>query len=376
MSEELPPVLPTMIKRLCPILVCVLFLGLEGRTLAESVPADGPGAETESPKKTLGEASPLFRAGANEPDAEKRRPLFRQWAETLPITEVLDVLENIEMLADQDLRWAAREALFGVWAEKDPTGMATWFAGRKGADSAHQQARDTLGKAMADRNPQERLAWMEKTLPDSARQELYGGFFREWAKTDVGAAASRLAALARLHPDRKSLWSDLTGQLAAQWVNADPPSAIAWALSLSSSQDRSRALTQVCVKWTEIDPQGALNRALQDRNPQVLRAVVAKRAEDEPREMMTLVEETLSEGDNQEILEDIMAIWARKEPKAAVDSALALSSATLRERASSVALCLWQESDPDGAAKWINALPENPLRNALLKNLGRLSGEE
>jgi hypothetical protein len=332
--------------------------------------------EIQERKKTLGEASPLFRDGAKETDAEKRRSLFRQWAQSLPIGDAAEVLESIEMLADQDLRWAAREALFGSWAEKDPTGMAAWFAGRGGADSAHQQARDALGKALAERNPQENLFWMEKSLPAGARQELYSGFFREWAKTDVRSAASGLAGLSRSQPDRETQWEDLAGQLAAQWVNADPSGAVAWATSLSPQQGRSRALAQVCARWTEIDPQSALKQALQDRDPQVLRAVIGKRAESEPREMMTLMAESLPGLENGEIVSDIVAIWARTDPKAAADHALALGSATLREKAAAVALCLWQEADPDRATKWIDALPENAFRNALLKNLDRSLDEQ
>lgn len=331
--------------------------------------ADGP--VSERPSSAIIQ-SPLEAALA-ERDLSRRRELLKRWAESVDLKQIADTLELTESIANGEWKTEVRAALLSSWGERDLTGAVTWFGNRGGADGIHQQARDLFARELAEREPTAMVSWMEISLPETSRQELYGPLFRQWAKTDPSAVAALLRQM--VSPSQgittgiSSAWIDLSGQVAAQWATADVNSAVAWAQSLPEGPAKAKALAQVSYRWTETDPQGAAAYAAQQNNPQLLGNVAAKWAESNPQAAAAWARGLPSGEGGERAIASLTAMWAQKDPMAAATYAASLPPGNSQSRATVAVVSAWAAGAPLETAKWVGQFAEGPVRQNALEQL-------
>lgn len=333
----------------------------------KSQPGDRPHALAVERESTRVSESGLHAALA-ETDPARRRELFRRWADSLAVGTLAEFLANIESMTDADNRAEVRQAVLTSWSRRDLAGMAGWFGTRAAADEMHQEARELLARALVGRGPAVGFTWMEKSLPESVRQELYGSYFRQWTATDPAEAAAKLRQLAEASPETP-VWSDLLGQVIAQWAGADIKSAVAWTQALPDGPDKSRALVQLSERWVQSDPHAAAMYASVQNAPGLLNTVVARWAELDPRQASAWANALPAGAERNAALVSAAATWAQKDPKAAAGYVGGLSTPDAKTQAELAVGAVWTNADPAAAAKWVEQFPEGTVRELALEQL-------
>jgi hypothetical protein len=309
-----------------------------------------------------------LRAALEEADTARRRVLLRQWADSLDVSAIRNFIAGIESATSPDLRVEIRLALLSSWSRRDVPGMADWFGTRDAADEMHQEARELLTQALVRHEPAMGFEWMEKSLPEAVRHELYGSFFRQWAGVDPAAAAAHLRHLSEASPGIP-VWTDLIGQVVSQWAGADLKGAVAWTMTLPDGPDKSRVMMQLSDRWVQSDPNAAAAYAGAQHAPALLNAVVGKWAEIDPRNA-TAWANTLPVGaERSGALISAATTWTQKEPQAAATYVGGLSAEDEKARATLAVAAVWATADPAEAAKWVERFPEGTVREEAVAQL-------
>jgi len=317
---------------------------------------------------TTSSLSPNLLEALSEKDSVRRHELLERWAKSLDVTEMGKILEDIQSgKFDGPLRVEACAAVLSSWAGRDMAGAMVWFGNRTAADQLHQQARDLLAQNMASHDPSVMLLWMEKSLPESNRSEIYGPFFREWAARNPVSVAELLGNMAANASD--SRWSDLAGQVAAQWASTDLEGAVNWVQSLSSGAMRASALDQLSYKWTETDPRAAAAYATQEKHPQFLKNVTAKWAETDLKAAMEWAANLPADDVGITVMTTLAAVWTDKDPVAAATYFANLPPGDLRDKATAVVVSSWASKAPEEAAAWVGQFEEGSVREQAMEQL-------
>lgn len=328
---------------------------------------------TPTPDRTFTSHDRALPAALAETDPARHRKLLEQWADSVDVKAMPDTLEQTSSITDGDLNVEALAALLSSWSTRDLAGAVTWFGERGGADRLHQQARDSLARAMSDSAPAEMLDWMAKSLPESGRKELYIPLCQQWMSRDpegTAALLGRMISPSAANPDAANpAWIDLAGQVAAQWANTDVNRAVSWAQSLPEGPAKVLALSQVSYKWTETNPRTAAAYAAQEDNPQLLGNVAGKWAESDPQAAAGWVSGLPGgEGQNRAIA-SMTAIWAGKDPVAAATYTASHLEGDVQEKATIAVVSAWAYTDPLRAAQWAGKFPEGSMRDQAMEQL-------
>lgn len=316
-------------------------------------------------------AAPSLSEALAEADPDRRIYLLRCWAQSLDVKEMGKVLESIQgMKISGPIKAQACGAVLSCWAERDRAGAVTWFCKRPAADSLHQQARDLLAEEMASRNPAASLSWMEKSVLSSGRSELYGPFFREWMKINPAAATSSIQQMAgsATNEEQSAKWSDLAGQVAAQWGDTDLYSATAWVQSLPKGSARACALEQISFKWTEADPKSAAAYAMAENNPKFIGNVITKWASGDLKAAAEWVN-NLPPDANGAAAESLATVWAERDMAGAATYVANLPAGEGQDKAAVAVVTEWAETAPARAAEWVKAFEECPVRSLAMQQL-------
>jgi len=347
----------------------------------------------------------VLQAAASEADPMQRKKLLAQWALSLDPLLIPDMLARIEQLAGSELqsafrvallsRWAEKDpaaamqaaliftggerpseaglAVLGVWAKRDLAGAMSWFGQYAAADQLHQDARQLLVEAvLAGYDAASVVSWMESSMPEPVRQELYGPLFRQWAKTDPAEASALLLRFADpLHgnPESAPMWNDLVGQVAAQWANADVSRAVAWAGSLPDGPAKSHALKQVSYRWAETDPAAAAAYAHSQGNYEMLTTVVGTWTDYDPGAASVWVAQLPAGAERDQAMTSLAAAWAQKDPVAAANYAAGLPPGSAQDAAVISVVSAWAQTEPKTVLAWMRAFPEGPLRERAFHEL-------
>jgi len=333
-------ILPAGAGLLAVVLVATAFIdgnnrsGLRSATTPGRLPPGRGNLRSMSPKqedraKELtaeqqfpGDFEASLLAALAETNPAHRTQLLRKWADTVGIGAMEKTLEQLDAIRNHRLRSEVYGVLLSSWGEQDLSGMADWFGKRGGADALHQQARDALVRDFGLRDPAGMLSWMEQSLPESVRGELYGPFFRQWAAADPASAGAKLQQLAEESQGNRAQWNDMIAQVASVWAGADLSSAIGWVQSLPEGVAKSQALVQVSYRWAQTSPQAAAACAAKENDPKLLSAVAGKWAESDP-ESAAVWAAGLPAGAGQDgATLNVASMWAQKDPAAAVRWAL------------------------------------------------------
>jgi hypothetical protein len=256
-----------------------------------------------------------------------RADALADWVASVETAAIPEILEQLQTIADDDLRADARAGLLHAWADRDLKAALAWFCVRGGADRLHEQARDILASHMIRGSAIKMARWMESSLPAAGRRELSGPFFRIWATAEPRQAGDEILRMLASPADGDGTHNlDLLGQTVTLWAGADLNGTLVWITALPEGAAKTRALEQVCYRWTEIDPVAAA-ASVQSRGNQRLAATVAGK-------------------------------WAESDPRAASVWAATLTDQSVRIAALEAALSCWARRDPAGA---LTLLTETPL---------------
>jgi hypothetical protein len=303
----------------------------------------------------------LLQAALAESNSEHRKELLRQWADSMDPGDIEHWLEQADSAVNQEMRSEVRQVLLSCWTKKDMAGMAAWFGERQAADEMHQESRDILLKVLGAQEPSQAFSWMEKTLSESVRRELYGPFFRQWTAGNPSAAAAKLRQMAAASPE-DAVWGELAGQLAGQWAQTDVNGAVAWAQALPKGAAKAQALVQVSYRWAEVDPKAAAACAARQDDLALLQAVAITWAASDPKSAAAWALE-LPAGERQNsAMAGAAAVWAQKEPAKAAAYANSLPEGEARNQARVSVASMWASSDPAEAAKWVEQFAEGAVR--------------
>jgi hypothetical protein len=303
-----------------------------------------------------------------ETDPVRRGQLLRDWTDMIDTGEIAAVLAEIERVAGPDFRAEMRRELLASWARRDRAGLAKWFETRGAADELHQDALQTIVTSLIAEDANQGFQWMEKSLPPTVRNELYGPFFRQWANTDPAAAANTLRGLAATAPGVAG-WSDLIGQVVAHWTQVDLDGAVAWTTSLPPGAEKTHALLQLSYEWTEREPIAAAQYALAQNDPSLIRIVAGRWADADPRTALAWVGDMpLGESRNGALAGAVTA-WAQRDPSAAALYVDGLTAPAGGSQATLAVVSIWANADPVQAALWVGRFPEGSVRESALDQL-------
>jgi hypothetical protein len=369
LKAELKTLLPAAGGMGALLLLAWVWASQIGREEAASRPQRNESQERKSLFSELPSAAvkylPALQEALAEKDPESRQELLKQWAGSVDPGSMEATLEEIgEEIEDPGLRSEAHAVLLSLWVERDLAAVAAWFGGRPSADALHQEARDQLVRAFARREPSEIVSWMEQSLPEPVRRELYSPFFRQWARQDPAAAEGQLQQLSRYSPGEAMFWNDLAAQVAGQWANRDLDSAVAWVQTLPEGQAKSQALVQISYRWAAADPRAAAAYAAREKDPVALEVVAGKWAESDPQSALGWLEALPADERRDRAVTQAATVWAQKDPHAAAKGIGQIPEGAFRERAAERLAGAWAEADASAAAQWLGNLPNTRSRDA------------
>jgi hypothetical protein len=327
--------------------------------------------ESSASEKPVSLDSPL-QAALAATDPASRKELLEQWIKSVDVRRMGDALEQTESISNQELKSEARIALLTSWSARDLAGAVAWFVTRGGADGLHQQACDLLAQAMAGRAPAAMVSWMEQSLSEPIRRELYKPFFKQWTKTDPAAAATLLRQLATSPANSNAAnpeWVDLLGQVTAQWARTDVKGAMIWVQTLPEGPAKVQALAQASYSWTEIDPQAAAVYAAQQMDPQLISNVASKWAERDPQAAAFWVRGLPAGEARDSAVASLASVWGQMDPAAAAAYVTSLPPGDAQTKAVAAVASAWASTSPAQAAQWIGQFPEGPVREQAMEGL-------
>jgi hypothetical protein len=273
------------------------------------------------------------------------------------------LLDELHTIDDALLRNEARQALLYSWTTRDLVAVTKWFGTLGPAHDLQQEGRDQLVLALLQCSPDDVIVALQSSLPPTTSRQLYGPYFRGWAASAPAVAGAKLVALAKAETGNPHIWHDLISQVAAQWTEADAPSAIAWVRSLPDSPAKTMAEFQTSYRWTELDPIAASAYAAEAKNLQLVKNVAGKWAETSPSDAL-LWAQALPEGIVQaRALSGAATAWAQTDPQAAATYAAAIQSPALRADVAASVASAWAFSDPQAAGAWVRTLPADSSRD-------------
>lgn len=305
----------------------------------------------------------FLQAALNEKDPARRLKLLEQWADALGIDAMEKNLAALASLEDEKVRAEVRGVLLASWAERDLSGMLKWFAQPELPGDLRRQGREILVEEFGRRDPAEMFSWMEQTLPESVRTDLYGPFFRQWAADDPVAAGAKLGRLTEGMKGHSALWDNLIPQVAAEWSKTDMDRALAWLQSLPKGAVQSLAMTQTIQRWAETRPREAAAYAIRQNVPVLYKAVAAKWAETDPENASAWAEGLPAGEARDAALVQVTSVWADSDPEKMADWAKQFPEGPAREQMLGHLLSSWAANDAAGAGAWLQDLPSTRSRD-------------
>ncbi|MBC8132074.1 MAG: hypothetical protein H7X95_03760 [Deltaproteobacteria bacterium] len=157
------------------------------------------------------------------------------------------------------------------------------------------------------------------------------------------------------------------------WAEADPGAAMAWADERPDATARRDALQAVCFKIAEKDPRGAVAMAEAfgfDDGPGVMENLIAQWAASDPEAAQAWAVNRPPGPAREGAMARIAFAVSSSDPAAAVRLIkLNLTDPEAQADALASVVALWAAQDHLAASSWANALPADPLRDRLWREL-------
>ncbi|GEM_PF-2253652 len=326
----------------------------------------------------------------------------RQREEAISAMTHHTTLDGLPFLADffmNDTQNAPIEALFRVWAERDPGGEGILDLAATGGTRAVHAALE--GMAMSD--PISALPMANQLGPEGIRVALDA-----IAHSDPRLAAAAFDAvttdelplgrqrndLARQIAHRMAqediqsalAWTDTLDPVARrealrevsqEWARQDPKSAAEYALTLSDPRQQRDAVSEATHHWARDNPGAALewaNNLEGDTSLAAMRGVIGTIADNDPQAAANMIGQmdfsTAPADAYSDMAGDLASHWSRFDPEAAANWAQTLPEENeAQHHAFERVADHWVEQDSLGASEWVGSLPEGELRDIAARRL-------
>ena len=229
--------------------------------------------------------------------------------------------------------------------------------GRRDLDAAMAFA-DTLAEPLRTEAATSLLNGIQE-LSDARKDEIARRFSLESqlsqaraiaeAATNPGAAWQRALSIEAGPSQNDALW-----RVSQRWFSLDPAAALS-ALETVSASQRRRWLPRLLTRWVATDREAALDWAISQppsaKRASLIAQVAAAAAKDSPVEMLELAD-TLNPRAKREVAQQVLAVWARSEPRAALAALGEMNDRRLTQTTESSLVHQWAESDPMAAFEW------------------------
>lgn len=333
----------------------------------EALPKSGiPVRDTAVPMQTpsaSGKLDASLRTAVLQDDAGRREQLLTEWAFKISLDQMEKALAEIRKIEKPELQFQARNALFARWMARDISGMTGWFGNRYAADAEHQQAREALVRHFVQQDPAKAMSWMQRSLPELVRKELYPPFFRQWALKDPAAAGAQLLEQAVTSTEQANQWKDLTAQVAGVWAGINLAKASHWVQSLPQGDVKSRALMQIGYEWAKKDPQAAAAYAFRQQDMSMMNVALSTWAESNPSAAASYARGLPGKLAQDQAALTVITRWAATAPTQAAEWIGQFPEDSFKGKAFTQLMTQWTEQDAKGAANWMKTLPQNPSRD-------------
>jgi len=252
---------------------------------------------------------------ASEKDPARRAELLKNWAQSIPLNLMEQVLRGTGSIPDAQFRYEVRAALINRCIAEDPRGTAN--------------------------------------------------------------AVANLAGLSQNAADGNNPWTDMAGLAAGRWADADVSQAAMWAQSLPDGPAKTAALAQMDSQLRKMvedlaasDPQkgAAWVRGLLPGKAGERAAIlyVTTRAETDPAAAATFATSLPAGSLQNEATATAISTWASTQPDQAAQWVSQLPEGPPREKAMGALITTWANAGAGGEAalQWLNSLPASPSRDA------------
>lgn len=266
---------------------------------------------------------------------------YGAWAEN-DATAALGSIANL----DAKMQKSFIPAVFKGWARRDPEGAARYALSLE--DSAllpkiHQGIAAGFLAEWGTQDPTSAVEWAVRAFPPEVQQHVLPQLYSRWAKSNPERAAYHALLLnEELFAGKMSV----IGTILRQWSESDVDAALAWAdQTLTSDHDYVAAISAVTHSLRYEDP---------------LRA--AKLLERIP---FSYADDTAGASE----MVRLMAVWSRKDPRAAAAWAIAVDNRALKTVAIKTLAANWTSRDYGQALNWAASLSDPDMRAYALSNV-------
>jgi len=319
-------------------------------------------------------------AASNLPDTQDRDGLMAtiasNWADQDPVAALT--------WADQSLTGASQNnainMAFITFCSTDPAGAANYYLSQvSNPNMVHNTDAFMVAFNWAGQDSQGAINWA-MALPAGTtgtsdpttdlRNEILRVGLIDLSDNDPVAAASYLQQNLASDPN----FSQLSSQLVLHWSKSDPQAALTWAQSLPPSDAQSQSVSTAVTQLATIDPQTALNDALQltgDTQNKTIGSVFASWAGQQPNQAVAALA-TLPAGEGLDsATASVAQSWLNTDPAAASQWIDTLSPGSARDGAVSALISTIGSNDPASAYNWAVTIGDPTERDTQVVNLAK-----
>ena len=228
----------------------------------------------------------------------------------------------------------------------------------------------------ADTDPQAAQEWMKQLPPGQARQSALEALLRSSAKKDPSLAASLLEG-----ESINSRNSYEISEIASSWALADPDTAFSWLDSLEvAGSTREQLISNTISQLADKDPSKAASYTLSIEDTEVrkgaIQSLVGKWGLQDLAATKTWITTHLEKSEQAEANSYLISRLSSSDPTKALEL-LAEASQSLTpeevkkqfERSRKSISISWAHKDPNAAAAWAQAQPDDEERHQLVANV-------
>ena len=184
------------------------------------------------------------------------------------------------------------------------------------------------------------------------------------ARTDPASAWRNALSMEVGETRTRALWG-----IAYTWFNEDPSAALSALDSLADRSNRDSWQRTLLRRWSAANREAAWDWVLAQprsaRRATLLVQVAAAVAEDSPSEMLEIAS-TLDPEERRSIAQQVLRVWARTDPRAALAALEEMADPQLTQTAQHSVISSWTQSDPRSAFEWVRAQPPSSGQSSLL----------
>jgi hypothetical protein len=259
-------------------------------------------------------------------------------------------------------------ALFGTWAERNPDEAAA-HALKLRADWQQSLALKIVAEKWNKSDRDGALAWAQ-SLPSIPGEGVtierrdpkpLAAVLKTWFSEDAESALRWLEQ----QPD-SAMKTDVLGVLSKDLGSENPQQAVEAASMMPAGKAQESALRNLIREWGESDFDGALDWAQQHTDQRIrnslLPPLVDQLASRDPHAALDIAQTLEGESQTRSV-SGVLRAWAGKEPEAAAEWA---SAQPENDKLLSSVAWSWAQTNRERALEWATSLPEGPAKDAAL----------